>query len=99
MLVRSSGSEAAAAAANMGAKTLLITLDLFKIAQMIVILRWVELQKVKLFVKLMRWVDIRELYQINPAIQFRMLTSQQGPAIGVLAHTIEFYLRIRGDIC
>ena len=42
------GSEAAAASANMGSSTLLITMNLQNIAQMSVILLWEELQKVKL---------------------------------------------------
>jgi len=42
------GSEAAAAAANMGAHTLLITMNLQNIAQMSVIRQWEVLRKVKL---------------------------------------------------
>jgi tRNA uridine 5-carboxymethylaminomethyl modification enzyme len=39
------GSEAAAAAANLGSKTLLVTMSLQNIAQMSLILPWEELQR------------------------------------------------------
>ena len=42
------GCEAACAAANLGSKTLLITLDMNKIAQSLVIRLWVVLLKVRL---------------------------------------------------
>ena len=45
------GAEAAAAAANMGSKTLLATMNLQTIGQMSCIRLWAELPKDKLYVK------------------------------------------------
>ena len=42
------GCEAAAAAANMGSKVLLVTIDMNKIAQMSCTQQWVALPKVRL---------------------------------------------------
>jgi len=58
------GSEAAAAAANMGMKTLLVTMSLQNIAQMSCNPAMGELQKDRLFEKLTRLVDIQELFPI-----------------------------------
>ena len=54
------GSEAAAAAANLGSKTLLITMNMQTIGQMSCNPAMGELRKDKLCVKLMQWEDILE---------------------------------------
>ena len=60
------GCEAAAAAANLGSKVLLITMNMLNMAQMSCNPSWEELQRDRLFVKLMRWVDIRVSLPIKP---------------------------------
>ena len=49
------GSEAAAAAANMGSKTLLVTMNCKTLHKCLAILLWEELQKDKLLERLMPW--------------------------------------------
>ena len=58
------GSEAAAAAANMGSQTLLITMNLQNIAQMSCNPAMGGIAKVKFFEKLMRLVDTAGLLPI-----------------------------------
>ncbi len=75
------GSEAAAAAANMGAKTLLITLDLFKIAQMSCNPAMGGIAKGQIVREIDAMAGYSGIVSDNSAIQFRMLNKSKGPAM------------------
>ena len=65
------GCEAAAAAANLGSKTLLVTMNLQTTGQMSCNPAMGGIAKGKLFVKLMHLVDTAELYQTKPPYSIR----------------------------
>jgi len=75
------GSEAAAASANMGAKTLLITLDLFKIAQMSCNPAMGGIAKGQIVREIDAIGGYSGIVSDNSAIQFRMLNKSKGPAM------------------
>ncbi len=75
------GSEAAAAAANMGAKTLLITLDLFKIAQMSCNPAMGGIAKGQIVREIDAMGGYSGIVSDKSAIQFRMLNKSKGPAM------------------
>ncbi len=75
------GSEAAAAAANMGAKTLLITLDLFKIAQMSCNPAMGGIAKGQIVREIDALGGYSGIVSDKSAIQFRMLNKSKGPAM------------------
>ncbi len=75
------GSEAAAAAANMGAKTLLITLDLFKIAQMSCNPAMGGIAKGQIVREIDAMGGYSGIVADKSAIQFRMLNKSKGPAM------------------
>ena len=75
------GSEAAAAAANMGAKTLLITLDLFKIAQMSCNPAMGGIAKGQIVREIDALGGYSGIVADKSAIQFRMLNKSKGPAM------------------
>lgn len=75
------GSEAAAAAANMGAKTLLITLDLFKIAQMSCNPAMGGIAKGQIIREIDAMGGYSGIVSDLSAIQFRMLNMSKGPAM------------------
>ena len=75
------GSEAAAAAANMGAKTLLITLDLFKIAQMSCNPAMGGIAKGQIVREIDALGGYSGVVSDKSAIQFRMLNKSKGPAM------------------
>ena len=75
------GSEAAAAAANMGAKTLLITLDLFKIAQMSCNPAMGGIAKGQIVREIDALGGYSGIVSDISAIQFRMLNKSKGPAM------------------
>ena len=75
------GSEAAAAAANMGAKTLLITLDLFKIAQMSCNPAMGGIAKGQIVREIDAMGGYSGIVADRSAIQFRMLNKSKGPAM------------------
>ncbi len=75
------GSEAAAAAANMGAKTLLITLDLFKIAQMSCNPAMGGIAKGQIVREIDAMGGYSGIVSDLSAIQFRMLNKSKGPAM------------------
>ncbi len=75
------GSEAAAAAANMGAKTLLITMDLFKIAQMSCNPAMGGIAKGQIVRELDALGGYSGIVSDQSAIQFRMLNKSKGPAM------------------
>ena len=58
------GAEAAASSANLGAKTLLVTMNLQTSAKCHVIQQWEELRRVKLLGRLMLWEVTVEWFQI-----------------------------------
>ncbi len=75
------GSEAAAAAANLGAKTLLITMDLFKIAQMSCNPAMGGIAKGQIVRELDALGGYSGIVSDLSAIQFRMLNKSKGPAM------------------
>jgi len=75
------GSEAAAVAANMGAKTLLITLDLFKIAQMSCNPAMGGIAKGQIVREIDAMGGYSGVVSDKSAIQFRMLNKSKGPAM------------------
>jgi len=75
------GSEAAAAAANMGARTLLITLDLFKIAQMSCNPAMGGIAKGQIVREIDAMGGYSGIVSDKSAIQFRMLNKSKGPAM------------------
>ena len=75
------GSEAAAAAANMGAKTLLITLDLFKVAQMSCNPAMGGIAKGQIVREIDAMGGYSGIVSDLSAIQFRMLNKSKGPAM------------------
>ena len=75
------GSEAAAAAANMGASTLLITLDLFKIAQMSCNPAMGGIAKGQIVREIDAMGGYSGIVSDRSAIQFRMLNKSKGPAM------------------
>ena len=75
------GSEAAAAAANMGAKTLLITLDLFKIAQMSCNPAMGGIAKGQIVREIDAMGGYSGIVSDKSAIQFRVLNMSKGPAM------------------
>ena len=75
------GSEAAAAAANMGAKTLLVTLDLFKIAQMSCNPAMGGIAKGQIVREIDAMGGYSGIVSDLSAIQFRMLNQSKGPAM------------------
>ncbi len=75
------GSEAAAAAANLGAKTLLITLDLFKIAQMSCNPAMGGIAKGQIVREIDAMGGYSGIVSDKSAIQFRMLNKSKGPAM------------------
>jgi tRNA uridine 5-carboxymethylaminomethyl modification enzyme len=75
------GSEAAAAAANMGANTLLITLDLFKIAQMSCNPAMGGIAKGQIVREIDAMGGYSGIVSDKSAIQFRMLNQSKGPAM------------------
>lgn len=75
------GSEAAAASANMGAKTLLITLDLFKIAQMSCNPAMGGIAKGQIVREIDAMGGYSGIISDKSAIQFRMLNQSKGPAM------------------
>jgi len=75
------GSEAAVAAANMGAKTLLITLDLFKIAQMSCNPAMGGIAKGQIVREIDAMGGYSGIVSDKSAIQFRMLNKSKGPAM------------------
>ncbi len=75
------GSEAAASAANMGAKTLLITLDLFKIAQMSCNPAMGGIAKGQIVREIDAMGGYSGIVADKSAIQFRMLNKSKGPAM------------------
>ena len=75
------GSESAAAAANMGAKTLLITLDLFKIAQMSCNPAMGGIAKGQILREIDAMGGYSGIVSDLSAIQFRMLNLSKGPAM------------------
>jgi len=75
------GSEAAAAAANMGTKTLLITLDLFKIAQMSCNPAMGGIAKGQIVREIDAMGGYSGIVSDKSAIQFRMLNKSKGPAM------------------
>ncbi len=75
------GSEAAAAAANMGAKTLLITLDLFKIAQMSCNPAMGGIAKGQIVREIDALGGYSGIVSDKSAIQYRMLNKSKGPAM------------------
>ncbi len=75
------GSEAAAAAANLGAKTLLVTLDLFKIAQMSCNPAMGGIAKGQIVRELDALGGYSGIVSDLSAIQFRMLNKSKGPAM------------------
>jgi tRNA uridine 5-carboxymethylaminomethyl modification enzyme len=75
------GSEAAAAAANMGAKTLLITLDLFKVAQMSCNPAMGGIAKGQIVREIDAMGGYSGIVSDKSALQFRMLNKSKGPAM------------------
>ena len=75
------GSEAAVASANMGAKTLLITLDLFKIAQMSCNPAMGGIAKGQIVREIDALGGYSGIVSDKSAIQFRMLNKSKGPAM------------------
>jgi len=75
------GSEAAVAAANLGAKTLLITLDLFKIAQMSCNPAMGGIAKGQIVREIDALGGYSGIVSDLSAIQFRMLNKSKGPAM------------------
>ena len=75
------GSEAASASANMGAKTLLITLDLFKIAQMSCNPAMGGIAKGQIVREIDAMGGYSGIVSDLSAIQFRMLNKSKGPAM------------------
>ncbi len=75
------GSEAAAAAANLGAKTLLITLDLFKVAQMSCNPAMGGIAKGQIVREIDAMGGYSGIVSDKSAIQFRMLNKSKGPAM------------------
>ncbi len=75
------GSEAAAAAANLGASTLLITLDLFKIAQMSCNPAMGGIAKGQIVREIDALGGYSGIVSDLSAIQFRMLNKSKGPAM------------------
>ncbi len=75
------GSEAAAASANLGASTLLITLDLFKIAQMSCNPAMGGIAKGQIVRELDALGGYSGIVSDLSAIQFRMLNKSKGPAM------------------
>ena len=76
-----SGSEAAAAAANLGSKTLLITMDLTKIAQMSCNPAIGGIAKGQIVKEIDALGGYTGLVTDKSAIQFRMLNRSKGPAM------------------
>jgi len=75
------GSEAAVAAANMSARTLLITLDLFKIAQMSCNPAMGGIAKGQIVREIDALGGYSGIVSDKSAIQFRMLNKSKGPAM------------------
>ena len=75
------GSEAAVAAANMGARTLLITLDLFKITQMSCNPAMGGIAKGQIVREIDALGGYSGIVSDKSAIQFRMLNKSKGPAM------------------
>jgi len=75
------GSEAAAASANMGARTLLITLDLFKIAQMSCNPAMGGIAKGQIIREIDALGGYSGIVSDLSALQFRMLNQSKGPAM------------------
>ena len=75
------GCEAAAAAANMGSKTLLITMDMNKIAQMSCNPAVGGIAKGQIVREIDALGGYMGIVTDRPAIQFRMLNQSKGPAM------------------
>lgn len=80
------GCEAACASANLGSKTLLITMDMNKIAQMSCNPAVGGIAKGQIVREIDALGGFMGIVTDETAIQFRMLNRSKGPACGVLVH-------------
>ena len=94
------GSEAAAAAANMGSKTLLITMNLQNIAQMSCNPAMGGIAKGQIVREIDALGGYSGIVSDTSAIQFKMLNKSKGPACGALGCKVtECVSRKTGGCC
>jgi len=94
------GCEAAAAAANMGSKTLLVTMNMQTIAQMSCNPAMGGIAKGQIIREIDAMGGYSGIVTDHTMIQFRMLNRSKGPACGALVHkAIECFFLQNGGKC